>query len=490
MKTDLVLNDEIFKLVVESSPNGILISDQQGKILLSNKHVEKLFGYKKTELTGEKIEKLVPNNNKKDHEKHRSNFLKNPRNRPMGTGRDLFALHKSGKEFPVEIGLSHINTSKGVLILATITDLSERVRAETALKESEYTLQAIINNSPDAILVYDDKKQVIKYNKEAKKLFDLNESKKININMLVPPEHELNFSKILNKVKEGNTFVDYEMEKIVHDGSRLGVSIGLVYVPGEKGMYIETIRDITERVKLRNKILEFEKAQIVSKMSEGIAHHMGTPLASMLLRTQMMRDDISAIDINQDLYESFREKLNSIEKQIYYGQKVMQRLLKFAAKPTNEKTVININSLIQEILEIIKPLSIKSAITVEIKSDYEANVLGDSDMLQLVFSDICMNAIDAMSAKGDLKIKISLDDSVENQVNILVSDTGTGIPKDVLPFVFEPFFSTKPAGKGTGLGLSVAKRIIQDHNGTISINSTEKKGTDVLVKLPEFIKEK
>ena len=477
MKTNQLV-DDIFKLVVESSPNGILISDRKGKIVLVNRHIEKLFGYKSRELMNKPVEVLMPSNFRKNHRKYRTSFTDNPENRPMGADRNLYALHKTGKEFPVEIGLSHINTGSGVFVLATVIDISERLKTDQALRESEKTLQAIIDNTSDAILVYDKRGRIISFNRQAGKIFDIKKGFSNTIGDIIPPEYEYTFSAKLDDAVAGKQLHDFEMEKIVPGGGRLSVSIGLVYVDMENGMFIETIRDITERVNLRNKIIDFEKAQIVSKMSEGIAHHMGTPLASMLLRVQMMKEDIA------DLQDSanFKEKLDSVEKQIFYGQKVMQRMLKFASKPKSEVSPVNIKTLLDEITEILKPICLKTATSIDLKVNDDVDVLGDSDMLELVLSDISMNALDAMPGGGKLKIKVSAD----KKQNCLIQfkDTGMGIPKEILPQVFEPFFSTKPSGKGTGLGLSVAKRIIHDHEGKIQIKSVEGKGTEVKITLP------
>ena len=477
MKTNNLV-DDIFRMVVESSPNGILITDKNGQILMVNRHIEQLFGYSSSELINKPIEILIPSKYKKSHKQYRTSFADKPENRPMGADRNLYALHKSGSEFPVEIGLSHITTETGFYILATIIDITQRVQTDLALRESERTLQAIIDNTTDAILVYDKSGQIISFNKQADRVFGFKKDVNNKVKDIIPPEYEFAFSSKLDEAVKGNQLHDFEMEKILPDGSRLSVSIGLVYVEIENGMYIETIRDITERVNLRNKIIDFEKAQIVSKMSEGIAHHMGTPLASMLLRIQMMKEDISELDNKRD----YIEKLDSIEKQIFYGQKVMQRMLKFASKPKSEVSPVNIKSLLNEISEILKPICLKTGTSINLKIKNNVAVVGDSDMLELVLSDICMNAIDAMPKGGKLTVNVSADKN--GNCNIILKDTGTGIPKEILPQVFEPFYSTKPSGKGTGLGLSVAKRIIQDHRGKIHIKSTEGKGTDVKISLP------
>jgi two-component system NtrC family sensor kinase len=218
-------------------------------------------------------------------------------------------------------------------------------------------------------------------------------------------------------------------------------------------------------------------------MAEGIAHHMGTPLASMLLRVQMLKEDINGIPE----YKKFMERLDSIEKQIFYAQRVMQRLLKFASKPENVKRPEKVFYLIEEAVDIIKPLLRKEGIELELCLGEGVKVWADSNLLLLVFSDIMMNAVDAMPSGGRLSITTS---NVNPDVQVQISDTGIGIPRAVLPFIFDPFFTTKPAGKGTGLGLSVAKRIILDHNGKISIESTEGEGTSVLIRLPIYSEER
>ena len=116
-------------------------------------------------------------------------------------------------------------------------------------------------------------------------------------------------------------------------------------------------------------------------------------------------------------------------------------------------------------------------------------ILTDTNLLHLVFTDTIMNAVDAMPEGGSLTLTAS-GDTVPGFAVITINDTGDGIPKEIIPYVFEPFFTTKPAGMGTGLGLSVAKRIISDHGGEISVKSKEGEGTTVTIKLPLYSEER
>ncbi|HEX3035507.1 MAG TPA: PAS domain S-box protein [Thermodesulfobacteriota bacterium] len=474
--------EERFRLVVESAPYATVTTDKRGKITYVNPQTERLFGYNREELIGQSVEILVPERFRKEHPEYRRDFHKDPQARPVGAGRYLYALRKDGSEFPVEIGLTPIKTGDGLLVLSSIVDITQRKRAEQALRESEEKLRAIMDNTTDAILVYDESGNIVTANREVEKLFGGDGIKELkSIWDIVPPEEKANFAHILRSVKEGNKLVDYETERIVADGERIPVSLALAYVNEASGAFISTIRDIRERVALRNKIVDFEKAQIFGKMAEGIAHHMGTPLASMLLRVQMLKEDVQEIPKHGKLME----KLDSIERQIFYGQKVMQRLLKFASKPEGIRQPEKVSVILEDASEMIKPLLRKPGIKLDLSGDKDVKVKADIDLLELVFSDLMMNAVDAMPEGGTISIDASKEDS-EQMVKIAISDTGTGIPQEVLPYVFEPFFTTKPAGKGTGLGLSVAKRIVQGHDGEISIESSEGRGTSVFIKLPTY----
>lgn len=477
--TNQRLAEKKFKQVVESSPNGIIMTNSKGEIELVNRQTEDLFGYKRTELIGKSIEILVPRQMRNKHKGYRKEFFSYPASRPMGRGRDLYALRKDQSIFPVEIGLSTIETEGGTAVLSSIVDITERKKSEAILKDSEEKLQAVLDNISDAILVYSENGKIMMINNKAKSLFSNKRKKLKNISEIISSNQISVHDYQLRMARNGQSLSEYETERTLANGKRILVSIALSYMPSEDGLYIETIRDITERVLMRNKILDFEKAQIIANMAEGIAHHMGTPLASMLLRIQMLKEDI---DQHYD-DPSLSDKMHFVEKQILYCQKVMQRLLRFANKPSNEKQPTNILNITNDSVEIIRPLLSKKRIEMVIDIDKMHLVLADGNLIQLVLSDLIINSIQSIEDKGTIKIAASIDESSDN-ITISLSDTGSGIPEDVIPYVFEPFYTTKTAERGTGLGLAVAKRIIQEHDGEIRIESKVDKGTDIIIKLP------
>jgi PAS domain S-box-containing protein len=133
--TERKQGQERFRLAVEASPNGIVLVNEQGEIVLANACVEKLFGYKRQELIGQAVELLVPERFRGKHVAHRAGFHAAPASRPMGAGLELFALRKDGTEFPVEIGISPIQSPEGTLVLSVIVDITERKQAETEARQ-------------------------------------------------------------------------------------------------------------------------------------------------------------------------------------------------------------------------------------------------------------------------------------------------------------------------------------------------------------------
>jgi protein-histidine pros-kinase len=136
--------DEKFFGLLESVPDAIVIVDSQGKIALVNLQTEKLFGYGRAELIGQPVEILIPRRARGKHVDHRERYSSFPTVRPMGAGLDLYALHKDGREFPVEISLSPLRTEAGVLFISSVRDVTERKRFEQTLKEKNTELENAI----------------------------------------------------------------------------------------------------------------------------------------------------------------------------------------------------------------------------------------------------------------------------------------------------------------------------------------------------------
>ena len=143
--------DERFRLVVEASPNAILVVNAEGIITLVNRQTEQLFGYSREALLGQPVDVLVPLSIRERHPTLRESYFSHPSNRPMGAGRDLFGLTSAGREVPIEIGLSPIRTEEGVFVLASIIDITERKRGEQALRDLNHSLETQVQETQRAL---------------------------------------------------------------------------------------------------------------------------------------------------------------------------------------------------------------------------------------------------------------------------------------------------------------------------------------------------
>ena len=134
-----------FRRVVEWAPTAMVMVDREGRIVLINAQAERVFGYPREELLGQLVEKLIPEQFSGHHPAYRTGFLADPHPRPMGSGRDLYARHQDGSEFPVEIGLNPIETEEGIMVLASIVDITERQRAQQKLERALQEKTVLLN---------------------------------------------------------------------------------------------------------------------------------------------------------------------------------------------------------------------------------------------------------------------------------------------------------------------------------------------------------
>jgi PAS domain S-box-containing protein len=256
--------DEIFRLVVEATPNAIVLADAQGRILLMNTGAEKLFGYTREELIGQPVEMLVPGRFRTAHPGYRSAYAAHAEARPMGKGRDLFALRKDGSEVPVEIGLNPIQTPEGPLILSAIIDITERKHAE----ESRVRLAAIVQSSEDAIIGKTLGGVITSWNPSAEKIFGYSASEAIGKPMLLlfPPGRADEEKEILRRIRRGESVRHFDTVRVRKDGKHINVSVTISPIADGEGRIIgasKIARDITEQ-KRAEEALRASAAQLHS----------------------------------------------------------------------------------------------------------------------------------------------------------------------------------------------------------------------------------
>lgn len=252
-------------------------------------------------------------------------------------------------------------------------------------------------------------------------------------------------------------------------------------------MLEEKVEERTRQLKdTQVQMLQSAKMAAVGQLSAGVAHEINNPLEGILGYTQLIMNKLEKPDFNSHEISKCKEYLKHVEDEAHRCSKIVEGLLTFSRKSTDEFRPLDIKSVIENTLSILRrQLEISR---VNLKVDYEREIpliRGNANKLQQVFTNIIINAQQAMPNGGDLNINVQVvSQGDERKIQIDFQDTGCGIPKASLERIFEPFFTTKQDWKSVGLGLYICYQIIQEHNGTILVESRQDKGTTFSILLP------
>jgi PAS domain S-box-containing protein len=354
------------------------------------------------------------------------------------------------------------------------------VREQTVWERDK--LRAIINSMVEGILFVDTEGKISLCNKSAEHIWQRDAEQLLDMPLLEchPPGARAKVERILEEAKTKPGFVQgHTME--VHKGNYLN---SYSSVHSQDGRYLGLVLlslDISERAalereqkQLREQLFQQEKMVLIGQIAASVAHELNTPLSTVLLRAQLMQEQLkNRVDLSD---------LNVIESEALRCRDIIDSLLGFSRQSEGPISRIDVGSLVRESLTLLKNDLVNKGIS--ISTDYgerKVMIRADSNQIQQVLLNLITNAADAMPEGGNVEIRVS---SSEDSVEIRVVDDGLGMDHDVLREAFEPFFTTKERGRGTGLGLPICRRFVEEHGGRIEIQSERHRGTTVLVRLP------
>ena len=257
-------------------------------------------------------------------------------------------------------------------------------------------------------------------------------------------------------------------------GGVLGIISNNVSVAIENARLYENLRlQMRELQATQEQLVQTAKLAAIGELASNVAHEINNPLTSILGYAELIKEENNVEHIMGDLEIITSESLRARE--------IVQQLLEFARKKTPDMKELDVNSLLKEVVSLMK-VQLKDK-KIELRGEYSELplIMGDQNQLRQVFLNIIKNAVDALpEGRGEITVGTHLNDS---HAVIEIRDTGSGISADVLPRIFEPFFTTKKE-KGTGLGLPISYKIIQSHNGRIDVKSKKGVGTAFSISLP------
>ena len=481
METSRQLNNlthELFRQVVEAAPNAMLMADRDGRIVLVNAQTEKLFGYSRDELLGHSVDLLVPERFRAAHPGYRHMFYGDPKSRPMGTGRDLFALRKDGSEFPVEIGLNPITTVEGVFVLAAVVDITERRRLEERFRQ-------VVEAAPNAMVMVDSEGRIVLVNAQTERLFGYSRDNLFGkaIETLVPERfragHHGYRAAYFDDLKSRPMGTGRDLYGLRKDGSEFPVEIGLNPVrTSEEVFVLAAIVDITERKHAEQQLLKRTEElarsnQDLEQFAYVASHDLQEPLRAVAGPLQLLQRRYQG-QLDERADEFIAHAVDGATRM----QTLIDDLLAYS-RVGRSGVAPQLTACGKALDQALKSLSVglqESGATIN-RGDLPT-VIANPTQLTLLFQNLVGNAL--KFRRRDFPVQIEIDAVRQSDEWVIsVKDNGIGIDPQYFERIFLIFqrLHSRAEYPGTGIGLALCKRIVEQHGGRMWVESAPGSGT-------------
>ena len=516
IKRALEASEEQYRLLIETTGTGFLVTDSEGRVLDANQEYLRLTGHGRLdEIRGRSVLEWTAGH---DLEKG-ARALK--RCAQEGSVRNLEVDHvdRRGRIIPVEVNASAVARNGSVRFLTLCRDITERKQAEAALahhrdelrqavdnavaavekahgKLGRYgqLLHRVIQNIPVMIVVQDDQGHVLLWNRELERKsgWSLAKAKQSDLTEIFcpAPESRCTFVELMTNPHPNHR---YEFIMKPRSGSPLESSWISIRISRDRrvgiGMDLTEMRQARrEREELLEQLHQSQKMEAVGQLAGGVAHDFNNLMTVIGGYSSRVLKELPE---RSRLHEELQQVKMASERATH----LTRQLLAFSRKQILRPEVLNLDQTISELLPMLCRLLGEDVEVLQICSLRPQFVHADRHQLEQVVMNLAVNSRDAMPKGGTLRIDIGEADlgcDAAARVGVApgrcstmtVSDTGTGMPPEVLEHLFEPFFTTKPVGQGTGLGLATVHGIVKQSGGGIEVRSEVGKGSSFAIYLP------
>ncbi|MGQ9560341.1 MAG: PAS domain-containing sensor histidine kinase [Candidatus Oleimicrobiaceae bacterium] len=367
-------------------------------------------------------------------------------------------------------------------LVREVTDIRELERQVGTQQEF---LQAVSNDSADAIIGLDSHYRIIFWNKGAEAIFEYPafDILRKHLTVLTPAgsERRKRLRRLLAQLRRDRYIRNIETVLTTKSGRDVPVDVTLSTIRDQEGRvigYSSVIRDVSERKRLEEKVLQAERLATVGRMAAKVAHDIRNPLSSISLNVELLGDEVA--NLSQASNEEIRELLTSIASEVDRLAQMSQEYLEFARIPKLKLQLTDANQLFAELLKRSSPELAAKGIAVSTHyCEHLPPIRVDRAQMYRALQNLLRNAIEAMPNGGSLTLRTDRDG---DWVVMRMADTGVGIEEHELPKIFEPFHSTKEFG--TGLGLTITRHVVEEHGGQVSCSSQMGVGTEFTILLP------
>ena len=471
----------------EFAPVGYLTLTREGRVRDLNFTAAALLGVERDHLVNKPLGSFIQKESRDAFYLHMRKVLESVTKQVS----ELLLKRKDGTLFHAQLESVPVENEGQPMVRAVLTDISERKRAEEALKESEERYRTAIENAFDGIaLVRGDRHLYV--NAKFAEIFGYEDPEEIigkPLSLTVHPD-DLKMVSEFNRVRQKGKAAPwrYEFKGVRKDGTLrfIEASAAATTYRGEP-VSLVYLRDITDYKRLKDRLLQSQKMEAIGTLSGGIAHDFNNILAGIIGFTEMALDNLPS-------HSPERRHLELVLKSGFRGRDLVKQILAFSRKTKPRREPVSLSAMVSETLKLLRaslPATTSIAVKIDAKED---TVLANPSELQQIIMNLSTNAAHAMGDRGgelDVTLAEIEIDSVEphelapgHYVELTVKDTGTGMDEEVMKRIFEPFFTTKGPAEGSGMGLSVVYGIVKSLNGDIAVKSTPGIGTAFHVLLP------
>ncbi|MGD9281121.1 MAG: PAS domain S-box protein, partial [Desulfobacterales bacterium] len=490
-----------YKELLENVDDAVYIMDLNGNILEANESAYSQLGYTPEIFFELNLNKIIPENDARlilyqlvekaqVHNQPRINL-------------ETFHLKKDSTRIPVEIHSRAISYRGKKVILNVARDISKRIEAEKALRESEERYRSVVENSRDGIVILNKDLKILFANERFCEILGRprTEIQGHDFRKYLEPSEHRNIETHFRKIQKGEKLNTGPVCTIVRgsgEARSVKISANRFQDSGEKERIVSQVSDITDQLRAENEkqhleaqLMHAQKMEAIGTLAGGIAHDFNNILMGIQGYLSLMRLGNESDDSKDDPYGKY---IQGIEDNVMSAANLTEQLLGFARKGKYTLRLTCLNDIIERSTHMF--MRTKKEITLHKRCQKDIwNVEVDQGQIEQVLINLYLNAWHAMPEGGDLYLQtenVVLSDAhcqpfeVEggNYVKLSVTDSGIGMDQETIGRIFEPFFTTKEIGKGTGLGLASAYGIIKNHKGIIRVYSEQGHGTTFVIYLP------
>jgi two-component system sensor kinase FixL len=462
--------------LVESSDDAIIAKDLSGRILSWNRGAERLYGYSASEVVGATLDVLIPPTSSNELADILARVARGERVEQYETVRRT----KDGRLLDVSLTVSPLFDRAGRIVGASAIarDVSARKQAERQIRGDDELLRSIVESAVDGIVVINARGEIEAFNQAAERLFGFTRGEAIgrNVSMLMPAPFDTEHDRYIERyLQTGEAKIIGKGREVTgrrKDGSTfpLHLSVGEMSVSGRR-MFIGILHDLTTRVEMEAQLREQAALVRLGEMAAVIAHEVRNPLAAVRGAIQVIGKRLPTGSRDAPVVNEIVSRLDALNQ-------LVGDLLLFARPPRPSLIPIDIKSLVTATVALLYEDAAHQGLRIDVTGTAPP-VLGDAELLKIVFLNLLLNGAHAAGGKGTIRIALSQDGDA---CQVVVADNGPGIAPEIRSKLFTPFVTTK--ARGTGLGLSTVKSLLDAHAGSIRLDCPAEGGTIVTVRVP------